>query len=227
MTMPDLDFTPPLEVKLASDSGLVEGYASTYGNLDLVGDIVAAGAFRRTMEQHRAAHTMPKMLWGHDPASPVGVWLDARDDAKGLLVTGRLTLGTQRGAEARALAKDGALALSIGYRPKKIGRRGDARVIEEAELLEVSLVGMPANPQATITSIKSLSDVASIQDAVAFETWLRSAGFARSLAKSIAHAARQCFAKSDELDPAALDAIAEMFRRKSERITTLTKGLKR
>ena len=55
------------------------------------------------------------MLWGHDHKEPVGKWLTLKEDATGLQVTGRLTLGTRRGAEAYALLQDDALALSIGF----------------------------------------------------------------------------------------------------------------
>ena len=64
---------------------------------------------------------MPSMLWSHDPSEPIGVWLDAREDAKGLLLTGKLSMDVQRAAEARALARDGALALSIGFQTRDAG----------------------------------------------------------------------------------------------------------
>jgi HK97 family phage prohead protease len=152
---PALEFLAPLEAKLAGATGEIEGFASTFGNVDLHGDIVAAGAFRKSLAEHRAANSMPAMLWSHDVSAPVGVWLDARETDQGLKMRGRLTLETQRGAEARALAKDGALALSIGFRTRDAAFEKGRRILKDVQLFETSLVAMPANPLARLSAVKS------------------------------------------------------------------------
>ena len=62
-----------LEVK-AKDDGSVEGYGSVFGHKDAYSDIVAPGAFKATLAAHKAAGTMPAMLWQHKADEPIGAW---------------------------------------------------------------------------------------------------------------------------------------------------------
>ena len=101
-------------VSLASD-GTVEGYASLFGEVDQARDMVMPGAFTRTLAQ-RGLRKIP-MLFQHDPAEPVGIWLDLREDFRGLWARGRLIPDVARGRELLALVSEGAIdGLSIGYR---------------------------------------------------------------------------------------------------------------
>lgn len=151
----------PLEIKRASvdAEGLFTGYGSTFdGPPDSYGDIIVKGAFKQVIADHKSAGTMPALLWAHDQSEPVGRWLDMGEDGHGLLMTGKLTLGTKRGAEASALLKDGALGLSIGFVLDRNGyeRRDGIRYITKiARLLEVSLVAIPANSAAKVTGVKA------------------------------------------------------------------------
>jgi uncharacterized protein len=38
-----------------------------------------------------------KMLWQHDPAQPIGVWDEVREDATGLWVKGRILTDVRKG----------------------------------------------------------------------------------------------------------------------------------
>lgn len=81
----------PIELKLISDateSGLVEGYASTFGGLDHGQDTVHPGAFADSLQAHHAAGTAPAMLWAHRHSEPVGRWDAMGEDARGLRVRG-------------------------------------------------------------------------------------------------------------------------------------------
>ena len=92
------------------------------------------------------------MLWQHDPAQPIGVWDEVREDAKGLWVKGRILTDVARGREAAALIGAGAIdGLSIGYRTVK-SRKDDkgGRLLSELELWEVSLVTFPMLPDARV-----------------------------------------------------------------------------
>jgi len=148
-----------LEVKFASDeAGTFEGYASLFdGEPDSYGDVILKGAFSKTLAEHKAASSKPSMFWMHDPTEPIGVWLEVREDATGLAVKGRLILETTRGREAHALMKGGALnGLSIGYRVRASERRSEGgRTLKDVELVEISLVSLPAATRARITSVKS------------------------------------------------------------------------
>jgi HK97 family phage prohead protease len=114
-----LRFAPilDLEVKAGRD-GAIAGYASTFdGKPDRVGDVVAAGAFRRTLAEHKAEGTAPAMLWSHRIDEPIGKWLDIREDRTGLFVSGQVNLKTERGRAAfEHVAAGDVEGFSIGYR---------------------------------------------------------------------------------------------------------------
>jgi HK97 family phage prohead protease len=153
-------YTLPLEIKASGESGIIAGYASTFGPpADLHGDIVMPGAFADSLASHLENDTLPAMLFGHDQKSPVGVWQEVREDDVGLWVSGRLTMAVQAARDAFELAKDGALALSIGFTPVKQHRDADANMLEAIALGEISLVGLASNPKAKITSVKSLNSI--------------------------------------------------------------------
>jgi HK97 family phage prohead protease len=94
------------------------------------------------------------MLWQHDPAQPIGVWDEVREDARGLYVKGRLLRGVARAEEAAALIRAGAIdGLSIGYRTLRAGKNdGGGRTLKELELWEVSLVTFPMLPSARVAA---------------------------------------------------------------------------
>jgi HK97 family phage prohead protease len=175
-----------LEIRAVGDDGTIEGYGSVFGVRDDWDDVIAAGAFEATLKAHKAAGTMPAMLWQHSAHEPIGVWTDIREDAKGLYVKGRLALATTRGQEAYALLKLGALTgLSIGFLAKLwfYDRETEVRTLTEVELWEVSLVTFPANSQARITNVKTSADsMATPKDA---ERILRDAGFSKADATAL------------------------------------------
>lgn len=154
-----------LEVKLAGpgagppkliDGTVIEGYASLFGQTDQGGDMVRKGAYARSLERLAAAGGKVRMLWQHDPASPIGVWEEIREDGRGLWVKGRLLDEVARAREAAALIAAGALdGLSIGYRTISAERdRKGLRVLTEIELWEVSLVTFPMLPTARLVQGK-------------------------------------------------------------------------
>jgi uncharacterized protein len=156
------------EIKFATDSDMsFSGYGAIFGNVDSYGDTIAKGAFKGTLTGHKKAGTMPLMLSQHggflsSDMTPVGVWTDMHEDDKGLWVEGKLA-PTPRGQELYTLMKmtprpaiDG---LSIGFMTKEFSLRTKPdeprRTLKAVELLEVSLVSMPANPKARVQNVKS------------------------------------------------------------------------
>lgn len=175
-----LEKSPALSLKFApGDAGEIEGYASAFGGEpDRHGDIVQRGAYAKSL----ASGAKPLFLWSHDTSQPIGTWTDVREDETGLKVKGRLILETQRGAEAYALLRAGALdGLSIGYRATDFKERpGGGRLLTELELAEISLVTLPSNSRARVTSVKSGEITPRV-----IETILTDAGVSRAMAKGI------------------------------------------
>ena len=175
-----------IQIKAAGDDGSIEGYGSVFGVLDNWDDVIDKGAFSASLAEHKAAGTMPAMLWQHDADHPIGIWTEMVEDAKGLRVKGQLALDTVKGQEARALLKMGAInGLSIGFISKQWSYdvETDVRTLTEVDLWEVSLVTFPANEKARVTNVKSSpDDVHTRKDA---EGILRQAGFSKSDATAL------------------------------------------
>jgi HK97 family phage prohead protease len=101
---------------VGESDGTFEGYGSVFGVLDSYADIVAKGAFKRTLREAKAAADAGAALAAR-PVAPIGVYTDMREDDTGLYVKGQL-LDTSLGSDAYKLLKAGALSgLSIGFRP--------------------------------------------------------------------------------------------------------------
>lgn len=176
-----------LQIKATGDDGAIEGYGSVFGELDSYDDSIAPGAFAASLKAHKAAGTMPAMLWQHDADDPIGIWLEMTEDAKGLRVKGQLCLDTACGKEAYALLKMGALkGLSIGFISKawEYDSTTDIRTLTEVDLWEVSLVTFPANRASTVTNVKA-SAVGGIETIRQAEKALRDAGFSIDAAKAL------------------------------------------
>jgi len=148
------------EAVRVTDGTVIEGYASLFGQGDQGGDVVQKGAYEASLKSLAAENRRVKMLWQHDPAQPIGVWDEVREDARGLFVKGRILDSTQRGREAAALIEAGALdGLSIGYRTRKATKTDKGqRLLTELELWEVSLVTFPMLPSARVASKGSVPD---------------------------------------------------------------------
>lgn len=135
--------------------GEFEGYASLFDVVDLGRDMVAPGAFRDSLA--RRGPSGVKLLWQHDPGSPIGVWREIAEDGRGLRVRGRLDLAVARAREVLALMRSGAVdGLSIGFRTERA--RKDAatgvRRIDRLDLWEISIVTFPMLPGARVASVK-------------------------------------------------------------------------
>ena len=140
---------------IAAD-GTVEGYASLFGEIDQARDMVMPGAFARSLKL-RGVRRIP-MLFQHDPAEPVGVWLELREDARGLYARGRLIPEVARGRELIALLRAGTSdGLSIGFRTIKAtpDARTRIRKLDVIDLWEISIVTFPLLPGARVHTVKA------------------------------------------------------------------------
>lgn len=155
--MPVKYLNAPFQLKELGAQGSIAGYASVFGEVDAQNDVVAKGAFERSLTKYKQNKSNPAMLWMHDTAEPIGVWTSVIEDARGLYVEGKLAIKTQHGAEAYELLKIGAITgLSIGYTAIKSVRdsKTKIRTLTEVELYEVSLVTFPANSLARVHTVK-------------------------------------------------------------------------
>jgi uncharacterized protein len=140
--------------KAPAGSLVIEGYASLFGVEDLVGDVVRAGAFTRSLRAGREIG----MLLSHTGGRTAGRWTVVREDGRGLYVRGLVTGETAAGAMALKLIREGELSgLSIGFVARDWSPRvSRGRDLKEIELSEISLV---ASPMLTSARFKAIGDV--------------------------------------------------------------------
>lgn len=134
-------------------SQIICGYASLFGVPDLAGDEISQGAFSHSLKRHGAPLAM---LYQHDAMRPIGRWTDMRETPRGLWVQGELAQGVQLAEEVKALVCQGMLqGLSIGFRAVRAsaGRGKTKRRLHEIELVEISIVTFPMQPQATLYGV--------------------------------------------------------------------------
>ena len=190
-----------VELKFDGEGRRFKGYASTFNGNDSYDDTILPGAYAKTI----AEHGMPKMLWGHDWDIPIGKWLSAVEDEKGLLVEGEFTPGNSQADAVMAAMKHGTVnGLSIGFRLAEgdYERKKDGgRIIKNVtKLYEISVVNFPADEDARISEVRSeeVDELKTIRD---FENFLRdSGGFSKSVATSIVAKAKKLFADQRESD---------------------------
>ena len=151
------------ELKMDEESkrATFTGYASTFGNKDYGGDIVAAGAFADSIKKNPTI----MVLADHTATvkNQIGFGFDMSEDAKGLITTTEINLEKESGREAYAMLKHAKergykVGLSIGYSVSDYewDEKNRVRTIKSADIWEYSVVIFPMNPKATVTSVKSI-----------------------------------------------------------------------
>jgi len=192
------------------DDGSFEGYASVFNNKDLGNDVIRQGAFTKSISGRKASSI--KLLYQHKTDEPIGVIDSLEEDKRGLKISGRLAMGTQKGREVFELMKMGALdSMSIGYRLQPDGYKYDdknkRRVIKEVDLMEVSMVTFPMNPKAKVTKVK-LAEM----DAREIEAYLRDVGvMSTAVAKQTANILYKSYQNEDSLD--MVDSIKQLINK--------------
>lgn len=151
-----------VKAQTSDEEGTFDGVLSTYGNLDLVGDICEKGCFDDSLKAHG---TKFPLLYQHNYDEPIGSFdVVSADDA--LRIKGHINMETQRGRETYALLKAGDISgLSIGYSIPEGGYHWDddgIRHLLKVDLREGSVVTFPANPLATATA-KGLMKAMAVQ----------------------------------------------------------------
>jgi hypothetical protein len=136
---------------------IVEGYAALFGVADTMSDVVRAGAFAASLA--RAADPLP-MLVEHERRLLAGYWSDVREDRRGLFLRGEIRGELPGAARAKRMIMCGVDGLSIGFVPIVARVSGAGRVLEQIDLLEVSIVTHPMQPHARLTLAREFSRAA-------------------------------------------------------------------
>ena len=144
--------------------GTVEGYAATFDREpDSYGDVIAKGAFARTLTEWSQKEQPIPLLYGHnteDPEMNIGKVTAAYEDERGLHVRAEFDADNPKAQYVRKLAKEGRLyQFSFAYSVRDAGEVEIGGVhayeLRDLDLYEVSLVQIPANQHAVVTGVKS------------------------------------------------------------------------
>ena len=123
----------------------IAGYAALFDVADGAKDVIRKGAFARTLAELK---TPLPLYWQHRPDQRIGTVERISEDARGLRVIARLDNATSRAV--RLLLQRAVSGLSFGYRARGYRRVPDGRVLEDIELIEISLVTHPLQPGARV-----------------------------------------------------------------------------
>lgn len=145
--------------------GRFAGYAVTYGKPLISGDVVKYGAFDASLDGFLLRGAL---LSQHDwDKTPVGMFTSAKSDDHGLWFEG-VWHSTPDAQISRTIAQERiaagkSVALSVGFlleefEPVDAKDKWGPVVVTNGTLLEVSLVGVGNDPNATLTQVHGLRD---------------------------------------------------------------------
>lgn len=171
-------------------NGFIEGYASVFGNVDLGGDVVMPGAFRKTLSRIKSGDV--KYIDCHNvyegTGAVIGVVREAKEDDYGLWFRAAMS-SVQRAQDVRIKTKEGILnAISFGFDIIKDKMNEGSRQLLELKLWEISSVIWGMNPLAQATGAKS---------AIPFQDWATSTDMTKSIDPGAADRFQQWVSKED------------------------------
>lgn len=148
-------------------SGRVTALVSTFGPPpDSQGDVVAPGAFLKSIADWRSRGRRPAVWYGHqydNPQAAIGVIERMYEEEKGLIIEAVLDLSHEPAIAVYEALLSGRLSeWSIGYavlaeHPERSAKYGTYNVLDEVELLECSAVHAGANRYTRTLDVKSRS----------------------------------------------------------------------
>jgi HK97 family phage prohead protease len=160
-----------------ADGGEVLAYASTFDRVpDSYGDVVARGAFAKTLADWQSSGNPIPLLFGHrtdDPRMNIGSVIEAEEDDRGLKIRARFDEDNEIAQYTRKLVREGRLTkLSFAYdtldaAPVVLDDGTRANELRELKLYEVSLVPIPANELTEVIEAKDGEHTESIVEALA------------------------------------------------------------
>lgn len=205
-----------------------EGYACTYGNIDLGGDVIQKGAVELVEK--------PKFCYQHNMKDPIGTYLQISSDEKGLFIKARMRKGFQKTDWIASLIEDGAIdSMSIGYFAKEysIDPKTNIRTLTKIKIFETSFVTMPMNEKAELTSFKEAEaeqdskatelEVGSLKD---IETILKEKGFSQKEAKTLISKTKE-FSLQRDVEEKQAQRDVELKQRLLAEIQSLTNSIKK
>ena len=134
---------------------------TTFNNADRVGDVIDSNAFNNSIKRINEGNNL-KILFSHNRDQAIGNWTRAVKTDKGIKLFGRISEATDFTKEVLALVRDGVYdKVSIGFIARDFDEMSDGIRILKGELVECSIVSIPANNNADILSVKDYNTMMS------------------------------------------------------------------
>jgi len=148
--------------KAAGDGPLrITGYANTVSK-DRSGDVIVSEAWLKGGISNYMKN--PIVLAYHDHSQPIGISEEVTVDSTGLKITARIS---DVAGNVATLIKEGILkAFSVGFYIKEADydSKTDIFIIKDVELLEISVVSVPANQDSLFEMAKDFSTEAEFNE---------------------------------------------------------------
>lgn len=196
--MKNLQLSVQHSLKAVSQEGQIEGYASVFNGVDSAFDTILPSAYNNII----SSKELPAMFFNHESFDlPVGRWEEMRVDEKGLYVKGSLNLELDSVTDLYKSIKFGSvtgLSVRILFTDEDFEEQDGCQIIKNvARVPEISIVSMPCDPSARITSVKDLEGIDNVRD---FEKHLRDLGASQKEALTLISKAKKLFGSQSDFD---------------------------
>lgn len=144
------------QTKDANGDLYIEGYANTVDK-DRVGDVILPIAFQKSLPTYL---DNPVLLYQHNWENIIGKVVHAEITEKGLFIKAVIS-NADDCKDVRLKIREGILCtLSIGYNEvdSSYNNATETRVVKELDLLEISVVTIPANTQSKFKPVEAAKD---------------------------------------------------------------------
>ncbi|MEY9235390.1 HK97 family phage prohead protease [Bradyrhizobium japonicum] len=173
------------------EDGYIKGTASTPAT-DLMGHKVLKGAFDKSIRRNGLKGPKGiKLLAQHKSDKPAGLIEKLETVGEDLKIEAQLNLNVSYVKDLYEISKQvGGLSFSVGFELEEFtfvdgdkSKDGEYLVIKQGNLIEVSVVTFPAQPEATMDFIKSHETMSELEKALVAEGLCRSRNEAQKLAR--------------------------------------------
>ena len=136
------------QIKTVKENGMINGAVGSTGATDRDGEILDPNGWK--LQNFKKA---PRLLWAHDAWSlPIGKVNNIEVDSKGRLVFDAEFAEKENDFAKKVadLVRGGFLnTFSVGFKPLEFD--DETNTFKKMELLEISMVNVPANPEARLS----------------------------------------------------------------------------
>ena len=135
--------------------------------MDRAGDVIEMDAWRKTLREWKTRGDVP-IFWQHKAEYSIGKCTKLRLTKEGLVGEAELNMedddatkvwNKMKGGSVQFISIGGMVKNAVWMEPAVQAKTGVWRKITEMDLMEISLVANPANPQARVTQLSKAMDL--------------------------------------------------------------------